>query len=772
MGGTSVSEPPSVSLSFANNFWGRDDAGVGPMLERLHNAKVTSDELKSFYVSRAAIEDEYARKLLNLSRKPLGSSESGTLRMSLDIIRGEVETMGKAHASIAAQMKTELEEPLAAFAGGMKERRKIVQGGIEKLLKIKMQQTSTVNKARDRYEQDCLKIKGFLAQAHMVMGQEERKNKAKLEKTQINMSTTSTEYEAAVKALEETTGRWNRDWKAACDKFQDLEEERIDYTKSSLWSFANIASTVCVSDDAACEKIRLSLEDCDVGKDITSFIKDNGTGQEIPDPPKFINFCRGDTTDTASEASDDGNYSVAQFQRTMNPTYRTSSPQPSMFESHHDPNNPLARELLGETTPASLPVQPPQPIQPTQPIQPKQAVQPTQPMQPVQPVQPPQSSRVIQPDPRLVQAQQQARQQYQQSQVPHNDYPMEGMTQFCRIPAPLERSNIPSPIRPSSRDSQSDYSNPTSFSSIEPPSGSASPGKPMAPIPQQLDDRQIQKKKSSFFQHHSPFRRKSKHEKEEPAASITPSNRNTWAPSSRRGNNENTSPTRPFGKGAHGTILGDTRSASPEPVDPRANFQLNIGNNVFDVASPDSRKQARPQKETQEELDPIAQALAELKGVTKQGSVRVSADRYHGLATPAPPATPSVGAGPPGGMPTPLTSANMNTAQRGTPPPSYDQPMSRLGAPQPAHTSRQMQKTTQMYVDQKTSMFNTNSTSRPPTSTRGGAGQDMTRVPSPGPPRATSPRPGLYTAQKQPQSPAAHRSASPNPYAASNAGAR
>lgn len=127
--------------------------------------------------------------------------------------------------------------------------------------------------ARDRYEQDCLKVKGYLAQGHMVMGQEERKNKAKLEKTQIQLSSTSNEYEAAVKVLEETTGRWNRDWKAACDvrvsfwrqagellikaqKFQDLEEERLDFMKSSLWTFANIASTVCVSDDA----VRSSFE--------------------------------------------------------------------------------------------------------------------------------------------------------------------------------------------------------------------------------------------------------------------------------------------------------------------------------------------------------------------------------------------------------------------------------------------------------------------------------------------------------------------------------
>ncbi|KAF2111621.1 hypothetical protein BDV96DRAFT_173597 [Lophiotrema nucula] len=736
-GTTAGSEPPSVTLCFANNFWGKDDAGVGPMLDRMHNAKATSDELKSFYAARSAMEEEYARKLLNLARKPLGSSETGTLRMSLDIVRGEVESMGKAHQSIAAQMKTELEEPLAAFAGGMKERRKIVQGGIEKLLKTKMSQTSAVNKTRDRYEQDCLKIKGFLAQAHMVMGQEERKNKARLEKTQIQLSSTSSEYETAVKVLEETTGRWNRDWKAACDKFQDLEEERIDFTKNSLWAFANIASTVCVSDDAACEKMRLSLEDCDVEKDITGFIKDSGTGQEIPDPPKFIDFRRGDVPDNASEASDDGAYSVAQFHRPLNPAFRTSSPQPSVFDSHNDPNNPLAQEMgLGGTMPTAMP----EPIQ----AQPPQAGQ-----------------RGIQPDPRLIQAQQQARQQYQQSQVPHNDYPVDGMTQFCRIGPPSERSTIPSPVRPSSRDSQSDYSNPTSFSSIEPPSGSASPGKPMSPAPPVLQEQHNQKK-NGFFKNHSPFRRRSKHEKEPPQ--IAPTSRNTWGPAS----NENMSPNRPFEKGGRGNILGgDARSASPEPVDPRANFQLNIGNNVFDVASPDARSKPKSRREEQQEdLDPIAQALAELKGVTKQGSLRVSADRYHGLATPAPPGTPGISASPVGGMPTPLTNVTMNAAQRGTPPPSYSEPMSRLGAPKPAHTSRQMQQTTQRYINQTNDMFNTGSRSRPPT--RGAENQDMPRAASPAPPRAVSPRPGMY----QSQSPTTYRAVSPNPYAAANAGGR
>lgn len=95
---------------------------------------------------RASIEDEYARKLQALCRKPLGSCELGSLRTSLDVVRGETEAIAKAHSAIAAQMKNELEDPLSAFSSGIKERRKIIQQTVERLHKTKMQQTQVVNK--------------------------------------------------------------------------------------------------------------------------------------------------------------------------------------------------------------------------------------------------------------------------------------------------------------------------------------------------------------------------------------------------------------------------------------------------------------------------------------------------------------------------------------------------------------------------------------------------------------------------------------------------
>lgn len=34
-----------------------------------------------------------------------------------------------------------------------------------------------------------------------------------------------------------------------CDLCQDEEEERIEFLKSNMWSYANEVSTVCVADD-------------------------------------------------------------------------------------------------------------------------------------------------------------------------------------------------------------------------------------------------------------------------------------------------------------------------------------------------------------------------------------------------------------------------------------------------------------------------------------------------------------------------------------------
>lgn len=562
----------------------------------------------------------------------------------------------------------------------------------------------------------------------MVMGQEERKNKAKLEKTQISVATSNTEYENAVKALEDTTTRWNREWKAAADKFQDLEEERLDFTKSSLWQFANIASTVCVSDDASCEKIRLSLEKLEVETDIIAFIKDRGTGQEIPDAPKYINFCRGDMTDTQSEASEDDSYSVAQFPRSINPAFRSSSPQPSTYESHHDPNSILAHDLghRSQESPSS-----------------RQASSTPRGMFTHPGSEHPSDSMDGHNVPPQTRTMPGIHARGPIAAVPHDPYPLDGMTMLCRTDVPSERSSQPNSARPGSRDSHSDYSNPTSMSSVEPLSAKTSPVK-QEPGSGSASDKHVLKKRSGFFQNHSPFRRKSTKE-------VQPTNvgRNTWHSASVAPQG---SPARRPQLFAKNTENGnaDEIAGSPEPIDANATLALNVGQNVFNVSTPDLDRRTTAMAASRiDESDPIALALAELRGVSpdKQATARVSADRYHGIATPAPTSQPQFSKSVPPGT---AGGSSVATGIRGTPPPSYDQPVQRLGVPQPAVTARAMKETSQKFAGQTRTMFGTSNRpgsemstygnqAMPRTSTRAA---DIPRAVSPATPRSKSPRPG------------------------------
>lgn len=69
----------------------------------------------------------------------------------MDVLRAEVESMGKAHQTTADQMKTELEQPLTDYSGAWRERRRIVQGTCEKILQSKLKQTNQVNKVLPPY---------------------------------------------------------------------------------------------------------------------------------------------------------------------------------------------------------------------------------------------------------------------------------------------------------------------------------------------------------------------------------------------------------------------------------------------------------------------------------------------------------------------------------------------------------------------------------------------------------------------------------------------
>ncbi|KAF9812603.1 hypothetical protein IEO21_06125 [Rhodonia placenta] len=331
------------SLDFCNAFWGLGDGGVDVLFARMRGAMRTMEELRGFWKERASIEEQYAKRLATLAKSTLGRDEIGDLRVSLDTLKQETEKQSGYHLMVAQQIKTDLEGQTTAFWSKQQQHKKSFQTAIEKEFKTKQTQESYVNKAREKYEADCVRINSYTAQSTLMQGKDLEKIQLKLERAQQTVQANERDFANFARALQDTVQKWEMDWKTFCDSCQDMEEERMEFMKDNMWAYANAVSTVCVADDESCEKLRLALEQVEPERDMENFVRDYGTGSVIPDPPAFINYANPDAVPSSSQPP---RTRPADFVRSSQRT-RPAAPSPAPQDEDLEPVTNIAGVGMG-----------------------------------------------------------------------------------------------------------------------------------------------------------------------------------------------------------------------------------------------------------------------------------------------------------------------------------------------------------------------------------------------------------------------------------------
>ncbi|PIA13492.1 hypothetical protein COEREDRAFT_83454 [Coemansia reversa NRRL 1564] len=286
--GVSVAETTEMAAEFvcnerfANNFWSTDERCISVLMHKLKSAKQTCTDVLQMVSTRASLEEELGKRLNKLSRSGLGSEEVGGIKEALRTMRGEMETNAKAHLDLAKQLRTEIEKPLSNFIADQRSKRRGQTTIIQKTEGDRNTLRSQVRKLQDKRRSDTKKVGDLELQANGLQGMGDPKLRTKLERAQMQQKSTENEYIDVRNRLKEADHQWFNVWRSACDVFQVLEEERLEYLKTVLWSYTNLVSSCCVADDESMERIRQDLEKIDVANDIAAFIQNFGTGS--PDP--------------------------------------------------------------------------------------------------------------------------------------------------------------------------------------------------------------------------------------------------------------------------------------------------------------------------------------------------------------------------------------------------------------------------------------------------------------------------------------------------------
>ncbi|KAJ2378041.1 formin-binding protein [Coemansia sp. RSA 2607] len=271
------------SERFADNFWSPDERCISVLMHKLKSAKQTCSDVQQLVATRAGAEEELGKRLAKLARAALGSEEVGGLRSALRTMRAELETNARAHSELARQLRGEIERPLAAFMADQRDKRRAQTTVIQKIEAERNSLRSQLRKLQDKRRSDTKKVGDLDLQVNGLQGVADPKLRAKLDRVQRQQRETEDEYRGAKARLRDVDRQWFNSWRSACDVFQRLEEQRIEYLKTALWTYTNLVSSSCVADDESMERLRQDLERVSVADDIAEFIHTFGTGAPDPD---------------------------------------------------------------------------------------------------------------------------------------------------------------------------------------------------------------------------------------------------------------------------------------------------------------------------------------------------------------------------------------------------------------------------------------------------------------------------------------------------------
>ena len=117
-----------------------------------------------------------------------------------------------------------------------------IQEAIEKESRDKQTREGHVVRECEKYGLDCVWITSYTTQSTDLMRD--------LEVHLIPGSARQTvQANDITRAIHDMTTEWEQGWIGFSYWSQFLEEERIKFMKDNLWAYANVVSTVCVSDD-------------------------------------------------------------------------------------------------------------------------------------------------------------------------------------------------------------------------------------------------------------------------------------------------------------------------------------------------------------------------------------------------------------------------------------------------------------------------------------------------------------------------------------------
>ncbi|XP_025920528.1 F-BAR domain only protein 1 [Apteryx rowi] len=263
---------------FAEHFWGEKNHGFDVLYHNMKHGQISTKELADFVRERAAIEENYAKAMVKLSKMATNGTQLGTFAPLWEVFRISSDKLALCHLELMKKLHDLIKE-ISRYGeeqGRVHKKSKEEVSGTLEAVQLLHGVAQLLPKSKESYHSKCQEYERL---------RKEGTSQKEIDKAELKSKKAGEALRRAVEKYNAARADFEQRMLDSAVRFQEVEEAHLRHMKGLIGSYSHSVEDTHVQIGQVHEEFKQNVENIGTEMLLRRFAESKGTGRERPESP-------------------------------------------------------------------------------------------------------------------------------------------------------------------------------------------------------------------------------------------------------------------------------------------------------------------------------------------------------------------------------------------------------------------------------------------------------------------------------------------------------
>ncbi|XP_067168907.1 F-BAR domain only protein 1 [Apteryx mantelli] len=268
---------------FAEHFWGEKNHGFDVLYHNMKHGQISTKELADFVRERAAIEENYAKAMVKLSKMATNGTQLGTFAPLWEVFRISSDKLALCHLELMKKLHDLIKE-ISRYGeeqGRVHKKSKEEVSGTLEAVQLLHGVAQLLPKSKESYHSKCQEYERL---------RKEGTSQKEIDKAELKSKKAGEALRRAVEKYNAARADFEQRMLDSAVRFQEVEEAHLRHMKGLIGSYSHSVEDTHVQIGQVHEEFKQNVENIGTEMLLRRFAESKGTGRERPGALDFDEY--------------------------------------------------------------------------------------------------------------------------------------------------------------------------------------------------------------------------------------------------------------------------------------------------------------------------------------------------------------------------------------------------------------------------------------------------------------------------------------------------